>query len=987
MADSTLGASFSIDITNLKAGLAQANRLIRESESEFKAAAAGMDDWTDSQDGLSARIKSLNNITEIQRKKVDALQREYDNLIKDGLDPTSKKAVELRTKINNETKTLKENEKQLAETEDALSQLNDEKEQSGWDKFKKALKQTGDAAEESADGFTIAKGAISTFIGNGLSKIADAAKNAISSLFGLADSTREYRDDMAKLNTAFGTAGHSTDSAFKAYEDFYAILGESDRSIEALNHLAELTNNEQDLAKWSTIAAGVTAKFGDSLPVEGLTEASNETAKVGQVTGSLSDALNWASSESTAFTDALAGNKKALNAYKRAKKKGLSVEEAFNEALSKVNSEEERAQIITDTLNGIYAEAADEYNEMTKGAQDARRATARMEAAQARLGAKMEPVMTAIHDGVARVVEKFVELVDGVDLSKITDAISTGFSYFIDTVIPAITSGLNWIIDNKDIVIAGIVGIGAAFAAFKVVDIIQSVVNALRSMTLAQAALNLVMKANPIGILISAIAALVAAFIYLWNNCEGFRKFFQNMWLRIKLSFAATVAWFKVSLERVSQFFSDAWTWIQDTWSAAGEWFAGIWESITDAFSSVITWFSDTFTSAWEGIQTAWSTVVEWFTGIWGSITGAFSSVATWFGEQFTLAWTSITTAFATALDWATGVWTDITTAFASVATWFSDTFTTAWTNIEAAFATALEWATGVWNSISSAFSAVATWFGEQFTLAWTNIESAFATALEWATGIWTTISGAFSSASSWFFDTFSSAWSNVKTAFSSVSTFFTDKWKDIKSAFSKVTVWFSTKFTGAWKAIKNVFSGWGDFFTGLWDTISTTFTNLGTTIGDAVSGAVTAGINGILQWVQDAVNGAIGLINGAIDIVNKIPGVDISKLEEIEIPKLASGGYVDEGQLFVAREAGAEMVGSMNGHTAVANNDQIVEGIYRGVYSAVKEAMGVSENGGRVNVYQTNNFAKAHSRQEIYKAKKQTAAAVRLAMGGGMID
>lgn len=68
--DERLGASFNLDVTNLKAGLAQANRLIRESNSEFRAAAAGLDDWTKSETGLNAKIKSLNQITEIQRKRL-----------------------------------------------------------------------------------------------------------------------------------------------------------------------------------------------------------------------------------------------------------------------------------------------------------------------------------------------------------------------------------------------------------------------------------------------------------------------------------------------------------------------------------------------------------------------------------------------------------------------------------------------------------------------------------------------------------------------------------------------------------------------------------------------------------------------------------------------------------------------------------------------------------------------------------------------------
>ena len=109
----TLGASFSIDVTQLKAGLAQANRLIRESESEFKAAAAGMDDWTKSQQGLEERIKHLNTACDLQKKKVDALQSEYDRLIADGLDPTSAAAVKLRTDINKEKEALAKTEKEI----------------------------------------------------------------------------------------------------------------------------------------------------------------------------------------------------------------------------------------------------------------------------------------------------------------------------------------------------------------------------------------------------------------------------------------------------------------------------------------------------------------------------------------------------------------------------------------------------------------------------------------------------------------------------------------------------------------------------------------------------------------------------------------------------------------------------------------------------------------------------------------------------------
>lgn len=275
---------------------------------------------------------------------------------------------------------------------------------------KKKLEDIEDAAEEAGDGLEdlgagAGKGekgldaldiAAGNFVAGGLSSLISGFGDAVGSLLDLADETRDFRDDMAKLDTAFNTAGHKTEDAQKAYEDFYAILGESDRSVEAVNHLAELTNNTEELAQWSTIAAGVTAKFGDSLPIEGLTEAANETAKVGQTTGVLADALNWASADSAVFSTALGGNKDAMAAFNKAVSEGANVEDAFTAALQKMGTEQERSAAITTTLNGLYETAAIEYNTLTESTQAARRATAEQEEAQARLGAAIEPFKTKL---------------------------------------------------------------------------------------------------------------------------------------------------------------------------------------------------------------------------------------------------------------------------------------------------------------------------------------------------------------------------------------------------------------------------------------------------------------------------------------------------------------------------------------------------------------------------------------------------------------
>lgn len=147
--------------------------------------------------------------------------------------------------------------------------------------------------------------------------------------------TQEYQTAMGKLDTAFTTNGYSSEAALKTYKELQGILGETDQAVVAANHLAILTDNEADLQTWTDICTGVFATFGDSLPIEGLTEAANETAKVGQVTGPLADALNWA---------------------------GVS-EDKFNESLAACTDEQERQQLIMDTLNGLYSEASDAYKE------------------------------------------------------------------------------------------------------------------------------------------------------------------------------------------------------------------------------------------------------------------------------------------------------------------------------------------------------------------------------------------------------------------------------------------------------------------------------------------------------------------------------------------------------------------------------------------------------------------------------------------------
>lgn len=472
--EENLGARFTIDISDLKAGLAQANRLIRESESEFVAAAAGMEDWEDSAEGLEKRVKSLSKQVDIQQEKVEALVKEKKRIIKqmeaegksneeiekavDGVNKSiqreGKQLDSLKKKLTQSQKSLDKFENATDDAGDALDDMADEAEDTRkatdklTDEIEEQKKQLdklvkeysdavleqgemsdearklknqikdlnaelknnetrlegatsglgalGDKAKDSGGGFDLAKVAVGGFVAGGLTALVGAAGSAVSSLLDLAESTRETRTNMAKLETAFETVGFNAETASETFTTLYGVLGDEGQATEAAAHLAKLAKSEEDLATWTTIATGVYAEFGDSLPIESLTEAANETAKVGTVTGALADALNWSTMSSSDWETALGSNKKALDAFRKATKKGASAEDAFNEALSKCSTEQERQQLITSTLNQLYSDSAEAFNENNAAVIAAQESTAKYNDAMANLGGKVEPLKTSL---------------------------------------------------------------------------------------------------------------------------------------------------------------------------------------------------------------------------------------------------------------------------------------------------------------------------------------------------------------------------------------------------------------------------------------------------------------------------------------------------------------------------------------------------------------------------------------------------------------
>lgn len=570
MASETLGASFSIDVSDLKAGLSQANRLIRESESEFKAAAAGMDNWTQSQEGLESRIKHLNTAADLQRQKVDALQSEYDRLIAEGLDPTSKQASDLRVKINKETEALNKSETEIRKQTAALEALED-----AADEAADAVADTGDAAADAGDGFTVGEGALATFIGNGLTSLVGAAKDAIGTILGLAEATREYRTIMASLENSSKAAGYSASETEATFKQLNGVLGDTQGAATTTANLQAIGLEQGKLQELTNGVIGAWSKYGDSIPIDGLAEAVNHTVQLGEVQGTLADVIEWA---------------------------GGDVEK-FNEKLAKCSNETERADLIQKLFaeQGL-TESGKAWQENNASIVDANNAQAEYEKTMAELGAKIEPIT-----------------------NKLNDLKVKGLQWLVDEGLPAAQAGFQWVKDNLPTIATVIGGVTAATVAYKVAQLAATAAEngmtlAKYAATAAQNALNTSMLANPISLIILAITALVAAFVYLWNNCDAFREFWVNLWDGIKTAAGAAMDWIKDAFAAVGEFFVGLWDGLKD---GAGN----AWQGIKDTFSRVADFFGDTFRKAWQKVKEVFSVGGKIFDGIKDGIVTAFKTV------------------------------------------------------------------------------------------------------------------------------------------------------------------------------------------------------------------------------------------------------------------------------------------------------------------------------------------------------------------------
>jgi len=298
-------------------------------------------------------------------------------------------------------------------------------------------------------------------------------------------------------------------------------------------------------------------------------------------------------------------------------------------------------------------------------------------------------IMPSLNDMVSKLQEAFANSSVQAGIQSLSDGISgmvKGFASFISDVLPKLLEGLGWIMENANTIAAGIIGIGVAMEVFKVVSLVQGLVTAFKSaqlategLTVAQWLYNTAIASNPIGLVIAAVAGLVAAIVYLWNTNDGFRTAiigaweaigtaFSNVWNGIATFFTETIpAVFQTVIDFVANNWQELLLFLVNPFAGA---FALLYNNCDD-FKEFIVRFQESISNA---ISTGWTNIVTFFTE---SVPAWLESMGAWFAELPNKIAYGLGATLAGIVSWGINTYNYLTTNvpiwIESISTWFSE--------------------------------------------------------------------------------------------------------------------------------------------------------------------------------------------------------------------------------------------------------------------------------------------------------------------------
>ena len=737
--------------------------------------------------------ESLESTIESQQNELNQLKSKYSDVVLEQ-GKNSDSAKDLATQIDKLSGELQDNKAKLKDADNAADELDH------------SLDDVKDSAKGAGGGFTVLKGALANLVAEGLRRAADAIKEFAKDVVRVG---QEFDSSMSQVAAISGATGDELEALRdKAKEMGSTTKFTASEAADAFNYMAMAgwktedmlggisgvlslaAAGNTDLATTSDIVTDALTAFGQSAndagrladimaaassnantnvtmmgetfkyvaPVAGAMGYSMEDASIAiglmanagikgsQAGTSLRSMLSRLAAPPKECAEAMDqlgisitntdGTMKPLNEVMeilREKFDGLSEseqvqiakhlagQEAMSGLLAIVNASPADFQKLTDAVNSSNGAA----EKMAKTMQD------NLGGDMTKLSSQFEGIQIALYEKFEPALRKGVEV-----LSKFGD-------------------GLSWLIDHSSEVIAVLTGMAAGIAAYLAYTTAITVMTkgwmaltvVQKAVTAAQWLMNAAMNANPIGIIIGLITALVAAFVVLWNKSEKFREFWIGLWEKIKN--VAGKAW-----EAISGFFKEAWENVKEVWGGITDFFSKLWTSVKNIFSKIATWINvhvfqpiiKFFEPVIKFYMTAFKIIFELAEGCWNAIKAIWSVVSKWFDEHviqpvkkfFTDLWNGIKNA-------ATTAWTAIKNVWAAVSGWFNQHIVTPIKNFFSGMWNGVKnGARQAWEGIKNVFSPVVQWFHEKFSAAWTKVKNVFSTGGKIFNGIKEGITSAF---------------------------------------------------------------------------------------------------------------------------------------------------------------------------------------------------------------------------------------------------
>ena len=631
MAQSSAKVKFTADATEFTKAVSEASRKMVELQSELRLNAAQMYTMGESVDTLTQRQKILTQQSQTLADKKAALTEKL-RLAEQYFGADSVEAGRLRTQLNNlETQSVKL-EGQIAKTAQALAEqeaasvdsrtafdrLTDtvsEQEsklielkrayasavlefgegsreaqdlaneitslssdlrrnratltdvQSAADQVERGMDDLGDSFQDTEQDAS----SLSDVIQGNL--IADGLQQLGSVLSDVAESTKEYRTIMSALDVSSERAGYSAQETAETYRDLYGVLDDTQAAATTTANLQAMKLAQSDLNEVLDGVIGAWATYGDSIQVDGLAESINETMRCGSVTGAFADVLNWGSQEGDRFGVALRNATDANEDWNNSVEDASSAEDYFNLALEECQTQAERANLIMSVFadQGL-TDAGNMWQENNQVILEANQATADQQEILARLGETATPILTAVKNGFNEVLSAVADVTDNLNTQQISQSVEGGFDFLLA---------------HGQTISAIIVGIGAAFASWKVITTVTSVVSKIGSLSKLIA-----MLSNPVGIAAAAIGALVAAFILLYNNVEPFREV-------VNQTFSKLVDLFQQARTAAGAFGAN----VMDALAPLADLASSLWEHMTPLVTLIKENLGQAFNSLSESVQ------------------------------------------------------------------------------------------------------------------------------------------------------------------------------------------------------------------------------------------------------------------------------------------------------------------------------------------------------------------------------------------------